>query len=452
MPNVRPTPPAVSSLTQRIRVTRVRLGAGVCEQCSSSLVHARTYVCYGDVMDTTYSPLHALGDALNAALGSASGETPGQAPVVMSNDLVAAISTWDSVMLSLPWLESLTPQQALYAIGEVDRLRRRVDAAIVVLSKALGAGRDTVAALSRATHMSNSEARQYARVARQRETVPEIVDRLADGDLSLEHATALAALDAETARTLIDHATTERVDDFRARVKAAQIAKAGDGRRERQQAERSVRFTTTPEGSVKATIVLPEADGTEFRNTLDQLCDIAYKQDHPNRASTVGGHNVAPREQRLADAFIAWMRNKLAGPGQPAVVVVVDADTLDCTRLPNDPVSKEETATLLQRAKLYALIRDKTTRETIQFGRNRRLATPLQKLLLTVRYGYCSVEGCYEPAQRCDADHIIPFARGGLTNDTDMQPLCHKHHQDKTDHENTVSDKHSRICCPAPGG
>jgi hypothetical protein len=407
-------------------------------------------------MDTTYSPLHALGEALDAALGVAAGAPFGDRVGVpgaeVSADLVAAISNWDNVMLSLPLLESLTPQQALYAIGEVDRLRRRVDAAIVVLSKALGAGRDTVAALSRATHMSNSEARQYARVARQRETVPEIVDRLAVGELSLEHATALAALDAETARTLIDHATTERVDDFRARVKAAVIDKAGDGRRERQAAERSVRFATTVEGSVKATIVLPEADGTEFRNTLDQLCDIAYKQDHPDRAQTAGGHDVAPREQRLADAFIAWMRNKLSGPGQPAVVVVVDADTLNCTRVPNDPVSSDETATLLQRAKLYALIRDRTTRETIAFGRNRRLATPLQKLLLTVRFGYCSVDGCYEPAQRCDADHIIPFARGGLTNDQDMQPLCHKHHQDKTEHENTVSNKHSRVCCPDPDG
>jgi hypothetical protein len=403
-------------------------------------------------MDTTHSPLHALGDALNAALGISPGVPSGEAPVVMSGDLIAAISTWDSMTLSLPMLESLTPQQALYAIGEVDRLRRRVDAAIVVLSQALGAGRDTVAALSRATHMSNSEARQYTRVARQRETVPEIVDRLADGDLSLEHATALASLDAETAKALVDHATTERVDDFRARVKAAQIDKAGDGRRERQAAERSVRFTTTAEGSVKATIVLPEADGTEFRNTLDQLCDIAYKQDHPDRAQTAGGHDVAPREQRLADAFVAWMRNKLSGPGQPAVVVVVDADTLECTRLPNDPVTPDETATLLQRAKLYALIRDRTTHETIAFGRNRRLATPLQKLLLTVRFGYCCVEGCYEPAQRCDADHIVPFSRGGLTNDTDMQPLCRKHHQDKTDHENSTSNEHLRAGHPDPDG
>jgi hypothetical protein len=403
-------------------------------------------------MDTTYSPLHALGDALDAALGVSPSDARVEVSGELSGELVAAVASWDSVMLSLPMLESLTPQQALYAIGEVDRLRRRVDAAIVVLSQALGAGRDTVAALSRATHMSNSEARQYARVARQRETVPEIVDRLAVGELSLEHATALASLDAETARTLVAHATTERVDDFRARVKAAQIDKAGDGRRERQHAERSVRFVTTAEGSVKATIVLPEADGTEFRNTLDQLCDIAYKQDHPDRAQTAGGHDVAPREQRLADAFVAWMRNKLSGPGQPAVVVVVDAETLECTRVPNDPVSSEETATLLQRAKLYALIRDRTTHETIAFGRNRRLATPLQKLLLTIRYGYCAVGGCYEPAQRCDADHIIAFARGGLTNDKNMQPLCPKHHQDKTDQENTVSHERSRVCCPGPDG
>jgi hypothetical protein len=128
-------------------------------------------------MDTTYSPLHALGDALDAALGVSPSDARVEVSGELSSELTAAVASWDSVMLSLPLLESLTPQQALYALGEVDRLRRRVDAAIVVLSKALGAGRDTVAALSRATHMSNSEARQYTRVARQRETVPEIVDR-----------------------------------------------------------------------------------------------------------------------------------------------------------------------------------------------------------------------------------------------------------------------------------
>jgi hypothetical protein len=283
--------------------------------------------------------------------------------------------------------------------------------------------------------MSNSAARQYSRVARQREQVPEIVEQLAEGALSLEHASALASTDAETARSLVEHATNERVDDFVARVRTADVEKAGAKRRERQLAERGVRFSTTAEGSVKATIVLPDAEGVEFRHTLEQLADTAYRKQYPERARKLGGHEAPPLDKRLADALVAWMRGQLSGPGRPAVVVTVNAETLECTRLPNDTIAPGEAAELLQRAQVYGLIRDHTSNETIRFGRNRRLASPLQKLLLAVRYGYCFVEGCYQPAIRAQADHIIPFSQGGLTDDQHLQPGCHRHHQDKTEKE-----------------
>jgi hypothetical protein len=384
----------------------------------------------------------ALHDALGlieAGTPSGVSELRGELPV----ELLDAVAGWDAVLLPIGWFETLSPEQARYALVAVDRLRRRADAAIVVLSQALRAGRDTVASLSRATHMSNSTARQYSRVARQREQVPEIVEQLADGALSLEHASALASTDAETARSLVEHATNERVDDFVARVRKADVEKAGAKRRERQLAERGVRFSTTAEGSVKATIVLPDAEGVEFRSTLEQLADTAYRQKYPERARKLGGHEAPPLDKRLADALVAWMRGQLTGPGRPAVVVTVNAETLECTRLPNDTIPPEEAAELLQRAQVYGLIRDHTTNETIRFGRNRRLATPLQKLLLAVRYGYCFVDGCYEPAMRSDADHIKPFSHGGLTNDEHLQPGCHQHHQDKTEQEHGEHRAHA---------
>jgi hypothetical protein len=390
--------------------------------------------------------------ALHHALGLIN---PQQPPVDrdIPPELSDLISAWDSVALPIGVLESLTAEEAAHALASADRLRRRVDAAIVVLSQSLRAGRDTVAALSRTTNMSNNAAKHYARVARQRDVVPEIVDELAAGGLSLEHASALACTDADTARSLIPHATKERVDEFRARIGKTEVDRAGNDRRARQLAERSVRFGVTDEGSLRATIVLPEAEGVEFRNTLNQLCDTAYRQQYPDRAATLGGHHTPPKHQRLADTLVAWMRGQQTGSGRPAVVVVVDAETLDCTRLPNDPIDRTEAAELTGRAQLYALIRDRTTHETIRFGRNRRLASPLQKLLLAVRYRYCAIDGCYEPASESDSDHIIPYAQGGLTNDTTMQPLCHKHHANKTETEqhghsppSTHTPPHNRRC------
>jgi hypothetical protein len=90
---------------------------------------------------------------------------------------------------------------------------------------------------------------------------------------------------------------------------------------------------------------------------------------------------------------------------------------------------------LIGRARLYGLIRDHTTGETLKFGRNRRFATAVQKLLLGVVHGYCSVDGCYEPAIGCDADHVVPYSRGGLTDTDAMKPMCKLHHPDKTEKE-----------------
>jgi hypothetical protein len=410
------------------------------------------YECMCDTvssMDAT-TVLDPAGVALLAALDGFQGVVASASSVRAEVD--SLLAEWADVDVPLSLLGSVGPEEARVLMAGADRLRRRLDAALVVLSGVLGAGRDTVAAMTRTTGMSNSAAKQYVRVARQAEVVPEIVEQLGEGALSLEHAIVLSSTDADTARSLVAHATLDRVDEFRCRVKRAEVDRAGAGRRERQRAERSVRFSSTPEGSVRATIVLPETEGTEFRNTLDQLCDAAYRKQFPERAATLGGHDAGPREQRLADAFVEWMQGNVGGTGRPAVVVVVDAETLDCTRLPNDAVSRSETAELIGRAHLYGLIRDHTTGETLRFGRNRRFATALQKLLLGVMHGYCTVDGCYEPACGADTDHIIPFARGGLTDIEQMQPLCRLHHADKTEHEHHPSHDQQQREGPCPAG
>jgi hypothetical protein len=402
------------------------------------------YVTVGlvDTAPFTNPSAAALHHALGLLTVDGRGDNNPAAPVAdgVWAELADLLSSLDRLSLPTALFESLNPEQAQLALVAVNRLRCRVDATIVVLSQSLQAGRDTVAAVTRATNMSNSSARHYARVARQREAVPEIVDRLTDGALSLEHASALASTDADTARTLIDHATRERVDEFRCRVRKTQVDKAGRDRRARQLAERSVRFSTTEEGSVRATIVLPDAEGTEFKATLELLADTAYRKNYPERATTLGGHHPPPKEQRIADALVEWMRSELKGPGRPAVVVVIDAETLDCTRLPNDPISKQETAELLNRANVYGLIRDHTTDEVIRFGRNRRLASATQKLLLSVIHGYCATDGCYEPALGADADHITRYSRGGRTDIEGLQPKCGLCHPHKTLTEHNPND------------
>lgn len=68
----------------------------------------------------------------------------------------------------------------------------------------------------------------------------------------------------------------------------------------------------------------------------------------------------------------------------------------------------------------------------MKFGRDRRFASPMQKLALVVRDGgFCTKAGCEQPWYRCDADHVDEYDNGGLTNIEDLRLLCrsscHKH-------------------------
>ena len=82
---------------------------------------------------------------------------------------------------------------------------------------------------------------------------------------------------------------------------------------------------------------------------------------------------------------------------------------------------------LAGRAELYACVRD-TKWGTINFGRNRRLATPLQQLALTVRDGGCVYPKCDQHWTRTDAHHIVDFQDGGLTDLEWLALVCPRHH------------------------
>ncbi|WP_338886611.1 HNH endonuclease signature motif containing protein [Rhodococcus sovatensis] len=64
---------------------------------------------------------------------------------------------------------------------------------------------------------------------------------------------------------------------------------------------------------------------------------------------------------------------------------------------------------------------------------------PSAELVALTRATYCTCTfpGCSVPAARCDIDHIVAFdhndpVAGGWTIQSNLQPLCHYHHQAKT--------------------
>jgi hypothetical protein len=55
--------------------------------------------------------------------------------------------------------------------------------------------------------------------------------------------------------------------------------------------------------------------------------------------------------------------------------------------------------------------------------------SPGLRHLVEIRHATCTYPGCRRPAAHCDADHTVPYHRGGRTCLCNLGPLCRRHHQ-----------------------
>ena len=203
--------------------------------------------------------------------------------------------------------------------------------------------------------------------------------------------------------------------------------------RERQRESRSVSFFDADHGCIGMRAVFPPIEGEELKNRLSQLADAAWRAQHPERAETLGGHDGEPLHRRLADALIELLAgiNKggfgKGGFGKPAIVVTVDAATLEANVVGVGPVPFDDVVAMVDRSDLYACIRS-AKGGILKFGRDRRLASALQQLALVVRDGKCVFGGCDTHWNRTEAHHTPEFDSGGLTNLDQLTLLCKPHH------------------------
>ncbi|RII41244.1 HNH endonuclease [Galactobacter valiniphilus] len=66
----------------------------------------------------------------------------------------------------------------------------------------------------------------------------------------------------------------------------------------------------------------------------------------------------------------------------------------------------------------------------LAYGRSRRLFSPQQRRVLTVRDGGCRAPGCNAPPGWCHAHHVIPWERGGASDVDNAVLLCSFHHHE----------------------
>jgi hypothetical protein len=345
-------------------------------------------------------------------------------------DLVASCETgfesflnqWNGLVFNPADVAGWSPSQARQGLVSLERLTRSVAATQTVLIGRLAAGRDTTATIVRETGMSRRSAREFRAAAKVVSENPDALGMLSSGEVSTEHLAHLSHVSSEMATDLLGASIGTCADDYKKLVDEHRVRRESKMVDEDQRNSRSIKFFTKPNGCVGATIVLPPVEGTELKTMIQDLCDQAWKQKHPERADVLGGHDDDPYERRMADAFVQFIRGARV-TGKPSVIVVINAETLNAHIVPDQAITTKQAMEVMARADVYASIRS-TRPAQLMFGRNRRVATHVQKLAMLMHGETCSAAGCAVSALDCDAHHIRWFERGGLTDIDNFDFRC----------------------------
>jgi hypothetical protein len=351
------------------------------------------------------------------------------------------LSDWAGLVFDPAVVVGWNPDQSREGLIMLERISRSIAAVKVVLVTQLEAGRDTTAAIIRATGVSTGQAHELRRAANVIAQHPSALSALTKGSLSTEHLAKVSHLKPELAAELLGAVDGKSADDFRRFVDETRVQRESVTVSDEHHNSRSVKIYRKRNGCIGFNIVLPPVEGNELANTLRAIADQHWRANHPQRNTVADPHNVEPLEQRLADALVSWMRNGntslLRRGNRPAVIVIIDADTLNAHVVPHQPIPTNDAMKLAARADMYAAIRDGTKIANLKFGRNNRVATPLQHLALLTYYETCQAPGCTVPATQCEAHHVIYYEHGGNSNIENFIPLCtgqqgHHPHQHET--------------------
>ncbi len=311
------------------------------------------------------------------------------------------LGDWAGLVLDPAVVVGWNPEQSREGLIMLERLSRSITAVKVVLVTQLEAGRDTTAAIIRATGVSTSQAHELRRAAKVVEQHPSALASLANGSVSTEHLAKVSHLKPELATELLGAVDGKSADDFRRFVDETRV--------QRESSHCSAGANETPQQSQRQDL-LTAPQGQLHR--------------HQHRAPT-------RRRQRVSQHSLLRRGNR------PAVIVIIEADTLNAHVVPHQPIPTNDAMKLAARADMYAAIRDSTKIANLKFGRNNRVATPLQHLAMLTYYETCHAPGCTVPATQCEAHHVIYSEHGGNSNIENFIPLCtgqqgHHPHQHET--------------------
>jgi uncharacterized protein DUF222/HNH endonuclease len=188
---------------------------------------------------------------------------------------------------------------------------------------------------------------------------------------------------------------------------------------------RALRMNRQQDGFVTLSGVLDPIGGAAVRAALEPL------------ARPGGRHDARRRERRLADALVELSQHAMDGatPRQrPHLNVTATLGTLymnpgsAAAEIDHgDPASAVTVNRIACDCSIRRHIFDSASL-LVELGRRKRVVSPQLRKALESRDRHCRWPGCTRPGSWCEAHHLVPWTRGGATNQANLLLLCSRHH------------------------
>jgi len=304
------------------------------------------------------------------------------------------------------------------------------------------------------THVPKAAAQRRLRLGRALRHLPHAEAAWLAGAIGAAQVGALAgartpATEAALERDeelLVAQATKLRYDHFaRALAYWGQLADP-DGVEESAQAQHDSRrfhLSQSFAGTWLGDLVLDPISGAVLANALARIEEELFEADWAEARHKLGdGATVADLgrtpAQRRADALVELARRAGTAPPdgrrpEPLFSVLVDYDTFTgriCALANGTVVTPGALVHWLDEAWVERVVFAGPSR-VIDVGVARRLFAGATRRAVQVRDQECFHEFCDLPADRCQVDHVEPWASGGATTEANGRAACAKHNRDR---------------------
>ena len=340
---------------------------------------------------------------------------------------MAELKAFDPLPLSRPELtDALEAHDRVIALAEANRL------SILATIDDLGdQGADSEQIGRSRSRRSSRKAKQDAKTATALKDMPATAEKLAEGEITTEHAASCAdaaeRTSPEAADELAEMASSMPADRFakksREWASERERREAKEARHRRQRRKRSVRFWNAGDGMVRVHAELDAITGADVVAALRERIDALWRAD--------GGRDGRPDdersgEQRAADAFAELITQEpVARIGTPhprhMVHLIHQLSTGQTTLIDGSPVPDEVLDELGPLAEVVGHVFDGDGRP-LWLGRSTRLASREQWIALIARDRGC-VE-CAAAVDRCEAHHPHEWEHDGPTDIDNLELRC----------------------------